>query len=52
MIYETLIDNILVMYGDQKAKENRNLAQMTDEQREEYDKQKEEELKKTYFSHD
>jgi len=51
MLYEILIDNILVMYGNQEEKENRNIAKMTDEQREEYRKQKREELRKTYFSH-
>ncbi|MBR2289145.1 MAG: DUF3137 domain-containing protein [Clostridia bacterium] len=51
MLYETLIDNILVMYGSQYAKDNRNLAKMSEEQKEEFLKKKEETEKSTYFSH-
>ena len=40
MIYETLIDNILVMYGDQNAREKRNFANMPDSEKEKYLKNK------------
>ena len=49
MVYETLIDSILVMYGDKEAREKRNLANMTDEKKQEYLKNKEELEKKSYF---
>ena len=51
MIYETLIDNILVMYGDKKAREERIFANMTNEQKEEYLKNQKAEDEATYFSH-
>lgn len=51
MLYETLIDSILVMYGDQDAKENRNISKMSDAEKKEYMKNKQEEEESTYFSH-
>ena len=49
MIYETLIDSILVMYGNKETRENRIIANMTDEKKQEYLKNKEEQEKKSYF---
>ena len=51
MIYETLIDNIIVMYGDKQSRENRTLSNMTDEQRQEYLDNKQKQEEKSYFSH-
>lgn len=51
MIYEALIDNILVMYGDSSSREKRTIANMTDREREEYEKNKRIQEESTYFSH-
>ena len=51
MIYETLIDNILVMYGDKQARENRTLSNMSDEQKKEYLDKKQKQEESSYFSH-
>ncbi|MBR1540599.1 MAG: DUF3137 domain-containing protein [Clostridia bacterium] len=55
MLYEILIDNILVMYGDKGDKEKRNLSKMSQEEKEEYLKNKKAAEKATeetsYFSH-
>lgn len=51
MIYETLIDNILVMYGDKQARENRTVANMSEEQKKEYLNNKQKQEEKSYFSH-
>lgn len=55
MLYEMLIDNILVMYGNQIEKDTRAVSKMSDEERKEYIENKknadEEAEKATYFSH-
>lgn len=55
MLYEILIDNILVMYGNSEDKETRNISKMTDEEKQEYLKRKKDEEtaaeEATYFSH-
>ena len=52
MIYETLIDNILVMYGDKNARENRTLSNMSDEQKKQYLDNKQKQEENSYFSHE
>lgn len=51
MIYEAMIDNIIVMYGDSEARENRNVSNMSDSQKEEYLNKKKAEEESSYFSH-
>ena len=51
MIYETLIDNILVMYGDKEARENRTIANMSEEQKKQYLDNKQKQEESSYFSH-
>lgn len=51
MIYEMLIDNILVMYGDADARKKRTVANMTDEQRNAYLENQRKEEEASYFSH-
>ena len=46
MIYETFIDNIIVMHGNNEDREKRTIANMTEEQRIEYEKKQEQ--RKTY----
>lgn len=51
MLYEILIDNILVIYGDKDSKEKRTIAKMSDEQRKDYINQTQKEDETSYFSH-
>ena len=51
MIYEAMIDNIILMYGDSEARENRTIANMTDEQKQDYLEEKRKAEESSYFSH-
>ena len=51
MIYEAMIDNIIIMYGNSEERENRTIANMTDSQKQDYIEEKKKSEESTYFSH-